>query len=272
MRLCSLLLLRPLHLFRREIENLEYQLGRVARGACEPVSYVEQARVYRLRSLLLPVIHKHAAKRRWASFHDGRSNNDVDERGKIMSMTKRVSAELLGTFWLVLGGCGSTVLAAAFPDVGIGLVGVSIAFDLTVLTMAYTLGYISGCHLNPAVSVGLLASGRFSAAELFPYVVAQAFSTLLRAEQGCGRRWKRVRGADAICCHRRARGRRPQRQCRRPSTRHRVLSLRFSVTAVDYPTDLLAQDRCLSRPGRRCHAATLSTRRRRPCLCPGVFA
>jgi len=82
-------------------------------------------------------------------------------------------AEFFGTFWLVLGGCGSAVLAAAFPDVGIGLLGVSLAFGLTVLTMAFAIGHISGCHLNPAVSVGLWAGGRFPANQILPYVVAQ---------------------------------------------------------------------------------------------------
>jgi len=86
---------------------------------------------------------------------------------------KKYVAESLGTFWLVLGGCGSAVLAAAFPDVGIGLLGVSLAFGLTVLTMAYAIGHISGCHLNPAVSVGLWAGGRFPANQLLPYIIAQ---------------------------------------------------------------------------------------------------
>jgi aquaporin Z len=88
-------------------------------------------------------------------------------------MMNKYVAELVGTFWLVLGGCGSAVLAAAFPDVGIGLLGVSLAFGLTVLTMAYAIGHISGCHLNPAVSVGLWAGGRFPANQLAPYIVAQ---------------------------------------------------------------------------------------------------
>jgi aquaporin Z len=83
------------------------------------------------------------------------------------------AAEMFGTFWLVLGGCGSAVLAAAFPDVGIGLLGVSLAFGLTVLTMAFAIGHISGCHLNPAVSVGLWAGGRFEAKQLLPYIIAQ---------------------------------------------------------------------------------------------------
>jgi aquaporin Z len=88
-------------------------------------------------------------------------------------MTKKLGAEFFGTFWLVLGGCGSAVLAAAFPDVGIGLLGVSLAFGLTVLTMAFAIGHISGCHLNPAVSIGLWAGGRFSSKDLLPYIVAQ---------------------------------------------------------------------------------------------------
>jgi aquaporin Z len=86
---------------------------------------------------------------------------------------KQYGAEFIGTFWLVLGGCGSAVLAAAFPHVGIGLLGVSLAFGLTVLTMAFAIGHISGCHLNPAVSVGLWAGGRFPATKLVPYVLAQ---------------------------------------------------------------------------------------------------
>lgn len=91
---------------------------------------------------------------------------------------KKYAAEFVGTFWLVLGGCGSAVLAAAFPDVGIGLLGVSLAFGLTVLTMAFAIGHISGCHLNPAVSVGLLVGGRFPARDLLPYVVAQVLGGL----------------------------------------------------------------------------------------------
>ncbi|RAV30605.1 aquaporin Z [Sinomicrobium soli] len=94
---------------------------------------------------------------------------------------KKFLAEFIGTFWLVLGGCGSAVLAAAFPELGIGLLGVSLAFGLTVLTIAYALGHISGAHLNPAVSVGLWAGGRFSTRELAPYIVAQVLGGLLAA-------------------------------------------------------------------------------------------
>lgn len=90
-----------------------------------------------------------------------------------MTLTKKLGAEFIGTFWLVLGGCGSAVLAATFSDVGIGLLGVSLAFGLTVLTMAFAIGHISGCHLNPAVSFGLWSSGRFSVTELGPYIAAQ---------------------------------------------------------------------------------------------------
>ena len=98
-----------------------------------------------------------------------------------MSLAKRSAAEFIGTFWLVLGGCGSAVLAAAFPQVGIGLLGVSLAFGLTVLTMAFAIGHISGCHLNPAVSVGLVCGGRFKAADLPAYVVAQVLGAVVAA-------------------------------------------------------------------------------------------
>ena len=90
-----------------------------------------------------------------------------------MSLGKRAAAEFFGTFWLVFGGCGSAVLAAAFPGLGIGFAGVALAFGLTVLTMAYAIGHISGCHLNPAISVGLVVGKRFPASELVPYVIAQ---------------------------------------------------------------------------------------------------
>ena len=98
-----------------------------------------------------------------------------------MPILKRCSAELLGTFWLVLGGCGSAVLAAKFPGVGIGLVGVSLAFGLTVVTMAYAVGHISGGHFNPAVTIGLLAGGRVKPADVIPYIVAQLAGAVLAA-------------------------------------------------------------------------------------------
>lgn len=98
-----------------------------------------------------------------------------------MSLTKRAVAELIGTFWLVLGGCGSAVLAAGIPELGLGYLGVSLAFGLTVVTMAYAIGHISGCHLNPAVSVGLVAGGRFKAAELPHYIIAQVIGAILAA-------------------------------------------------------------------------------------------
>ena len=90
-------------------------------------------------------------------------------------------AEFFGTFWLVLGGCGSAVLAAAFPGVGIGLLGVALAFGLTVLTMAYAIGHISGCHLNPAVTIGLWAGGRINAKEVLPYIISQVFGAIAGA-------------------------------------------------------------------------------------------
>jgi aquaporin Z len=98
-----------------------------------------------------------------------------------MPVVKRSVAELLGTFWLVFGGCGSAVLAAAFPEVGIGLVGVSLAFGLTVVTMAYAVGHISGGHFNPAVTLGLLAGGRIKASDVLPYIVAQLIGAVLAA-------------------------------------------------------------------------------------------
>jgi len=96
-------------------------------------------------------------------------------------MIKKLVAEYIGTFWLVLGGCGSAVLAAAFPDVGIGLLGVSLAFGLTVVTMAYAIGHISGCHLNPAVTVGLWSGGRFPASDVMPYIVFQVLGAMTGA-------------------------------------------------------------------------------------------
>ncbi len=98
-----------------------------------------------------------------------------------MTLRTRMIAEFIGTFWLVLGGCGSAVLALSYPGVGIGLLGVSVAFGLTVLTMAYAIGHISGCHLNPAVSVGLAAGGRFSWSEVLPYVIAQVVGAIAAA-------------------------------------------------------------------------------------------
>ncbi len=98
-----------------------------------------------------------------------------------MPVSKRAIAEFIGTFWLVFGGCGSAVLAAAFPGLGIGFAGVALAFGLTVLTMAYAIGHISGCHLNPAVSVGLVVGKRFPASELLPYVVAQVLGGIVGA-------------------------------------------------------------------------------------------
>jgi len=98
-----------------------------------------------------------------------------------MPMSKKLVAEFIGTFWLVLGGCGSAVLAAAFPEVGIGLAGVSLAFGLTVLTMAYAIGHISGCHLNPAVTIGLWAGARHPIGEVLPYILAQLLGAIAGA-------------------------------------------------------------------------------------------
>jgi len=98
-----------------------------------------------------------------------------------MPLGNRAAAEFLGTFWLVLGGCGSAVLAAAFPNVGIGLLGVALAFGLTVLTMAFAIGQISGCHLNPAVTVGLVAGGRFKSSDAGPYILAQVVGAVAAA-------------------------------------------------------------------------------------------
>ena len=98
-----------------------------------------------------------------------------------MSLSKRALAEFFGTFWLVFGGCGSAVLSAAFPQLGIGLLGVSVAFGLTVLTMAFAIGHVSGCHLNPAVSIGLWVGKRFPAKDLLPYIVAQVLGGIAGA-------------------------------------------------------------------------------------------
>jgi aquaporin Z len=99
----------------------------------------------------------------------------------MVPLSKRLFAEMLGTFWLVFGGCGSAVLAAGFPELGIAFVGVSLAFGLTVLTMAYSIGHISGCHLNPAVTIGLWSGGRFPAPEIIPYVLAQIIGAIIAA-------------------------------------------------------------------------------------------
>jgi len=98
-----------------------------------------------------------------------------------MSLNKKLFAEFMGTFWLVLGGCGSAVLAAGFPELGIGFVGVSLAFGLTVLTMAYAIGHISGCHLNPAITIGLTTAGKFPKKEVLPYIVSQVLGGIFGA-------------------------------------------------------------------------------------------
>jgi aquaporin Z len=117
----------------------------------------------------------------WKHYHLEPRHREIPPSGKECAVFSKLTAELLGTFWLVLGGCGSAVLAAAFPDVGIGLLGVSLAFGLTVLSGAYALGPISGGHFNPAVSVGLWAGGRFPAALLLPYVLAQVLGGVVGA-------------------------------------------------------------------------------------------
>jgi glycerol uptake facilitator-like aquaporin len=132
-------------------------------------------------------------------------------------MLRKLTAEFIGTAWLVLGGCGSAVLAAAFPQLGIGFVGVSLAFGLTVLTMAYAIGHVSGCHLNPAVSVGLWAGGRFQARELAPYIVAQVLapspaqlvSTSSRAAKRASMSAPASRATDMASTHRAATASRP---------------------------------------------------------------
>jgi aquaporin Z len=107
--------------------------------------------------------------------------NNNQQKENIMSLAKKSVAEFIGTFWLVLGGCGAAVLAAGFPVMGIGFVGVALAFGLTVLTMAFAIGHISGCHLNPAVSVGLAVAGRFKASELPAYIIAQVLGAVVAA-------------------------------------------------------------------------------------------
>src|ERR1700741_3519020 len=103
----------------------------------------------------------------------------LSQREGNMDITRRSAAEFFGTFWLTFGGCGAAVLAAAFPQLGIGFLGVALAFGLTVLTMAYAIGHVSGCHLNPAVTVGLAAGGRFPAKDIGPYVVAQVIGAVV---------------------------------------------------------------------------------------------
>jgi aquaporin Z len=111
----------------------------------------------------------------------GKGRENEEREKEMVTMPKRLGAEFFGTFWLVLGGCGSAVLAAAFPQMGIGFLGVAFAFGLTVLTMAFAIGHISGCHLNPAVSIGLWAGGRFPAKELIPYIVVQIIGAIVAA-------------------------------------------------------------------------------------------
>ena len=111
----------------------------------------------------------------------GTRKTSSTNKGVKMGMSKRLAAELIGTFWLVLGGCGSAVIAAGFPNLGIGLAGVSLAFGLTVLTMVYALGPVSGGHFNPAVTIGLWAGGRFEAKEVIPYFVAQVIGAIVAA-------------------------------------------------------------------------------------------
>src|SRR6516164_265685 len=112
----------------------------------------------------------------------GIGRESLGSRGRaIMDMTRRATAEFFGTLWLVFGGCGAAVLSAAFPNLGIGFLGVAFAFGLTVLTMAYAIGHISGCHLNPAVSVGLVVGRRFPASDLLPYVIAQVAGGIVAA-------------------------------------------------------------------------------------------
>jgi aquaporin Z len=111
----------------------------------------------------------------------GARQREEDETGEPMPLSRKLAAEFIGTFWLVLGGCGSAVLAAKFPEIGIGLVGVALAFGLTVLTMAYAVGHISGGHFNPAVTLGLFAGGRVEAGELLPYILSQVAGAIVAA-------------------------------------------------------------------------------------------
>ena len=122
-------------------------------------------------------------------------------------MFRKLLAEFIGTFWLVFGGCGAAVLSCAYPNYGVGFVGVSLAFGLTVLTMAYAIGHVSGCHLNPAVSVGLCAGGRFPANELLPYIVAQVLGGAAGAGWGYHQRPRRPRVRLTACASARQSGR-----------------------------------------------------------------
>ncbi len=112
----------------------------------------------------------------------GNRNISLSDKGDLMTLRKRAFAEFFGTFWLVFGGCGAAVFAAGFPALGIGFVGVALAFGLTVLTMAFAIGHISGCHLNPAISFGLVVGKRFPASELIPYVIAQVLGAIAAAD------------------------------------------------------------------------------------------
>src|SRR5262245_52034557 len=119
---------------------------------------------------------------RWHGSNSGRLENTLHTKEhRTMTLSKRIAAEFLGTFWLVFGGCGSAVLAADFPNLGIGFYGVALAFGLTVLTMAYAVGHISGGHFNPAVSIGLCVGKRFPASDLLPYIIAQVLGAIVAA-------------------------------------------------------------------------------------------
>ena len=148
---------------------------------------------------------------------------------------KKYGAEFFGTFWLVLGGCGSAVLAAAFPDVGIGLLGVSLAFGLTVLTMAFAIGHISGCHLNPAVSIGLWAGGRFPAKELVPYIVSQVLGRHRRGRRSLRHRERRgrLRPRPAASPRTATASIRPAGiRCSRPSSARVVMTMMFLLVIL----------------------------------------
>src|SRR5260221_9641020 len=114
-------------------------------------------------------------------FRDGHAEGHDERQESDMPLTRKLAAEFIGTFWLVLGGCGSAVLAAAFPHVGIGLLGVSLAFVLTVVTMAFAIGHVSGCHLNPAVTLGLVVGGRHPPKEMLPYWIVQVLRGIAAA-------------------------------------------------------------------------------------------